>query len=165
MYRWIGGLLVMAVALGAGIGCGGGSDETSSDVTKAQFVKKADSICADFKSQRLAAAEDEYNPKQRQGPDSYGAAEVEAFEAELSELAEELLTSEIVPLMKQQQEELEDLDVPAADEEKIETMLANLDKAIGELEGEGLEGLVSGSQFDAFESEAEKYGLSCPVVR
>jgi hypothetical protein len=159
VYRWIGGFLVMAALLGAGIGCGGGGDETSSDVTKAQFVKKADSVCADFKSQRLAAAEKSYNQKARQGP------ETPAFEAELKELAEELLTSEILPLIKQQQEELESLDVPAADEEKIDAMLANLGKATGELEQEGLAGLVAGSMFDAFESETEKYGWSCPVVR
>jgi hypothetical protein len=163
MFRWIGGLLVMAVVLGAGIGCGGGSDETSSDVTKAQFVKKADSICADFKNQRLAAAEEEYNPTQRQGPKTVGTAETEAFEAELNELAEELLTNKLIPLLKEEHEELESLDVPAADEEKIDTMLANMDKAIQEIEDGGFAKTIGGSQFDEFESEATKYGLSCKL--
>lgn len=166
MYRWIGGMLVMAMVLAAGVGCGGSSDtETSSNVSKAQFVKQADAICADYKEQRLAAAEEEFNPKQRQGPTAVGTAETEAFEAELKDLAEELLTDKLIPLMNQQQEELESLDVPAADEEKIDTMLVDLDKAVGEIEEEGFQGLIGGSQFDDFESEAEKYGWSCPVAR
>ena len=164
MYRWISGIAVALVVLGVGVGCGG-SDETTSDITKAQFVKKANFICADYKGKRLAAAEKEFNPKQRQGPHTVGAKATEEFEAELRELGDKLLQEKLLPLTAQQLEELESLGAPAGDEEKVEQMLDNLGKAVEELEGENFEGLIAGNQFDAFESEAEKYGLNCKVAR
>jgi hypothetical protein len=155
---------MVMVLLCVGVGCGGGSGDPTSDITKAQFVKKADFICADFKAKRLAAAEKEYNPKQRQGSHSVGSKATKELEAELREQAEELLTDKLIPLTREEQEQLEALGVPAGDEENVEKMFANFDKAIGEIEEVGFEGLVGGNQFDAFESEAEKYGLACKVI-
>lgn len=164
MYRWIGGIAVAVVLLCVGVGCGGGSDETTSDITKAQFVKKADFICADFKKQRLAAAEKEFNPKQRQGSHTVGSKATEELEAELRELAENLLHEKTIPLVRAQLEKLEALGAPAGDEEAVEKMLDNMEKATDEIEDEGFEGVVGGNQFDEFEKEAEKYGLNCKVV-
>lgn len=164
MYRWIGGIAVAMLLLVVGVGCGGGSDDTTSDITKAQFVKKADFICADYKSKRLAAAEKEYNPKQRQGSHTVGSKATEELEAELRELAEKLLHETTIPLIRTQQEKLEALGAPAGDEEKVEQMLDNMEKATGELEEKGFEAVVAGDQFDQFEKEAEKYGLSCKVA-
>ena len=147
-----------------GVGCGGGSDGTNSSATKAEFVKQADLICADAKSERLAAAEEEFNPKQRQGGHVVGSAAVKALEAELAELGEEVLQEKMIPSMKSQLKQLEGLDAPAADEAKIQKMLDNMNKAIGEVEKQGFKGLIGGNQFDPFDAEAQSYGLNCKVV-
>ena len=164
MYRWIGGIAVALLLLGAGVGCGGGSGDTTSDITKAQFVKKADFICADSKRQRIAAANKELNPKQRQGSHIVGTKAYEELQAELRVIAEKLLQEAIFPILKTQQGKLEALGAPAGDEEKVEQMWDSLDQAIGELEDEGLRGFVGGDQFDKFEEEAAAYGLNCKVV-
>jgi hypothetical protein len=164
VYRWIGGIAVAVFLLVVGIGCGGGSGDTTSDITKAQFVKKADFICADYKSKRLAAAEKEYNPKQRQGSHSVGSKSTKELEAELEELAEDLLHEKTIPLVRTQQEELEALGAPAGDEEKVEKMLDSMEEATDKIDEEGFRGIIGGNQFDQFEKEAEKYGLNCKVV-
>lgn len=163
MYRWICGVAVALLVLVVGVGCGGGGD-TTSDITKAQFVKKADFICADYKSKRLAAAEKQYNPKQRQGSHAVGSKSTKELEAELEELAEKLLHETTIPLVRTQQEKLEALGAPAGDEEKVEEMLNNMEKATDAIEEEGFRGIVGGNQFDQFEKEAEQYGLTCKVV-
>lgn len=163
MLRWIGGLLAVAMLVGIFVGCGGGSDDTTPDVPKAVFVKKADFICADSKRKRLAIGEETFNPKQRQGSQSVGSSASKDLEAELEKLGEKLLSDKIVPSLRKQQEELESIGVPSADEEKVENMFASMEKAIDEVEAGGFEGLV-GNQFDDFEKEAEAYGLSCKVI-
>jgi hypothetical protein len=155
---------VAVILLGVGVGCGGGSGDTTSDITKAQFVKKADFICADYKGQRLAAAEKEFNPKQRQGSHIVGSKASEELQAELKEIGEKLFEEIIFPLVKAQQEKLDALGSPAGDEEQVEKMMESLDRAVGEIEEEGLQSAIGGNQFDQFEKEAENYGLNCKVV-
>jgi NADH dehydrogenase/NADH:ubiquinone oxidoreductase subunit G len=158
-------LIGIVVIAGGCVGCGGGGeDEASASVTKAQFVKKADFICADSKRERTAIAEEIFNPKQRQGSHVVGAQSTEELEAELEELAEELLKEKMIPSLKNQQKKLESLGAPAADEAKVEKMLSNLEKAIDEIEQEGFRGLVGGNQFDEFEKEARTYDLHCKVL-
>jgi hypothetical protein len=145
---------VAALALGVGIGCGGGSGETTSDLTKAQFVKKANAICADFRNKRTAAAE-EFNSK---------LAGSEKLDSELKELGEQLLKEKIVPFLNDQKDELESLGAPAADEEKVEAMMDNLGKGIDEIGTADFEDALTGNQLDDFEKEAETYGLNCKVI-
>lgn len=164
MYRWMSGIAVALLLLVVGVGCGGGSSDTTSDITKAQFVKKANFICADYRSKRLAAAEKEYNPKQRQGTHTVGSKATKELEAELEELAETLLKETTIPLVRTQHEKLEALGAPAGDEEKVEQMLDNMETATDEVAEEGFRGLVGGNQFDQFEKEAEQYGLTCKVI-
>lgn len=162
MFRWIGGLMVVALLVGVAAGCGGGSDETSSDVPKAVFVKKADFICADSKRKRLAIGEEAFNPKQREAGFRVGSAAAEKLEAELKKLGEKVLSEKIIPSLRKQQEELEDIGVPAADQDKVEKMFADMEKGIDEIEEKGFSGLPNNA-FDDFEEEAEAYGLSCKV--
>lgn len=161
MYRWIGGIAVAVILLGLGVGCGGGSD--SPEISKAEFVKKANFICAEYKSLRLAAAEKEFNPKQRQaiadGPKAF-----KEFQAEFKALGEELLQEKTIPLMETQLEKLEALGAPDGDEEKVEKMLDNMEKATEDTEEAGFPKAVVGNQFDEFEKEAEEYGLTCKVI-
>jgi hypothetical protein len=155
VYRWIVGIAVALLLLVVGVGCGGGSGDTTSDITKAQFVKKANAICAEFSKKRAAAAEKEFNSK---------LADAGKLNSEVKELGEKLLKDSLIPLVKEQQEELESLGAPAGDEEKVEAMMANLGKAIGEMEDAEFQDVVAGDQLDPFEAEAEKYGLKCQII-
>jgi len=152
---------VALLLLGVGVGCGGGGD-TTSDITKAQFVKKANFICADYSGKRHTWGEEEFNPKQRQGSHVVGSPATEALEAELKELGEELLKGKFIPSMRQQQEDLESLGAPAGDEEKIETMLQNFEKGVDVLEERGFKGIF-GDEFDQFDKESTNYGLHCKL--
>jgi len=157
VYRWTGGIAVALLLLGVGVGCGGGGGDTTSEITKAQFVKKANAICADYSSKRSAAAEKKYN-------EPVNGAGDKASEAEFRKLGEEVLEESIIPILNEQQEKLESLGAPAGDEEAVEAMMGHMGQAIGEIEDEGFEGVLGGNQFDPFEEEAEKYGLKCRVV-
>jgi len=162
VYRWIGGIAVAVLLLVVGVGCGGGS-ETTSDVTKAQFVKKANLICAEFNGQRLAAAEEEFNPKQREGSHTIGSPATKALEAELEVLGEELLMEKMIPSLRREQEKIESIGTPSGDEATIEKILDNMKKGTDEVEEEGYNG-VSGDEFDAFERELKAYGVVCKVT-
>jgi hypothetical protein len=155
VYRWIGGIGVALLLLVVGVGCGGGSGDTTSDITKAQFVKKANAICADFEKKRAAAVEEDFNSK---------LADAEKLDSELKELGEKIVKERLIPLLKEQQEELESLGAPAGDEDKVEAMTANLGKAIGEMEDADFEEVLGGNQLDPFEREATGYGLSCRII-
>lgn len=163
MYRWISGIAVGIVAIAAlGVGCGGSGDESATGseaavhIPKAQFVKKAESLCVDRRKERLAAAEESYNKKVR-------AADPTAGTERFQELAEEVLTESILPSLRKQQEDLEALGTPAADEAKIEKMMQSLEQGIDELEQDGFEKL-NYNQLDPFEKETKAYGLKCKVI-
>jgi hypothetical protein len=163
VYRWISGVAVAVLALGVfGVGCGGGSDSGSSDsepvahVSKAQFLKTAAAVCVSFSKERLAAGEASYNKKVR-------AAGGKVNNQDLKVLAEEVLAEAIIPSLRKQQEELEAVGAPAADEEKIEKMLQSMEQGTDSIEEEGFEKL-NYNQFDPFEEEAKAYGLKCKVI-
>jgi hypothetical protein len=161
VHRWIGGIAVAVILSGLAVGCGGGSD--GPEITKAEFVKKADLICAEYKSQRLAVAEKEFNPKQRQAIDD-GSKAYKEFQAELPVIGEKLLQEKTLPLMRTQHKELEALGAPDGDEEQVEKMLDSMESATDETEEAGFPKALVGNQFDEFEKEAEEYGLNCKVI-
>lgn len=161
MYRWIGGIAVAVILSALAVGCGGGSD--GSEITKAEFVKKADLICAEYKSQRLAVAEKEFNPKQRQAI-AAGSKAFKEFQAELPVIGEELLQEKTIPLMRTQHKKLEALGAPSGEEEQVEKMLDNMETATDVTEEKGFPKALVGDQFDEFEKEAEEYGLNCKVI-
>jgi len=160
VYRWISGIAVAVVLLGVGVGCGGGSGDTTPEITKAQFVKKANFICADFNRERYAAAEKEYNPKQRQGSHTVGSPATKALEAELEEVGEELVRDVVIPSLRKELEKLESLGMPSGDEAQVEKILQSFDKGTQEIEEEGYKGAL-GNQFDDFDAESKAYGLKC----
>jgi hypothetical protein len=162
VHRWISGVAVAVVMVGVfGVGCGGGSDSGSSSeptahVSKAQFLKAAAAVCVAGSKERLAAGEASYNKKVR-------AAGGNVDNKSLKALAEEVLAESIIPSLRKQQEELEAVGVPAADEEKIEKLLQSMEDGTDQLEQDGFEKL-NYNQFDPFEEEAKAYGLKCKVI-
>jgi hypothetical protein len=149
MYR-----LIMIVGLAASallaLGCGGGGEDSSSaPLTKAQFIKQADRICAKSNRKRNAAAASFI--KQLPG----GSAEAEAqFDQGLKEV--------VAPSMNREAKELAALVAPEGDAAELSRMIGNLSKASSAIAEEGVKGVRS-SGLPAFESEASAYGLKvCP---
>ena len=154
MYRWISGILVGVVVLGAVIsGCGGGSD--SSTVTKAEFVKQADALCAERQKEwKTALASYNQQVQERNATNKLQVQE---------EIATGLLEKEMIPAVSKQLEAMEALPAPEGDEEQVSKMLDTLSKELEKVEGEKnpVYGLAKSHNFEKFEEEAKKYGLNC----
>jgi len=151
LYRWISGIVVGVVVLAVGAGCGSGGD--SSTVTKAEFKKQAEAICAKRKKEwqsSLAAYEKEVTDRK-----AAGNIKVQ------TEIAEGLLAKNMLPALQEQLEALEELGAPEGSEEKAEAWLASLTKNVKEIEENGVESLVA-TTFQDFEKQSKDLGVSCP---
>jgi hypothetical protein len=134
-------------------GCGGGED-SSTTLTKAEFTKQANAVCASSQKARKAGIDD-YSKKVEEQSNGKPTAAIER------EVGQETIDEAIIPSLEDQLQQLEDLGVPAGDEAKVERMLNNLSLAVGELEGDGLESLNQGGKLADFTEEARDYGLEC----
>jgi hypothetical protein len=100
----IAGIAVLAVGLSAS-GCGGGgAEEATAQVSKAEFYNQARTICASTQKQLQAEFQD-------------AGRSISA------------IYDEAAPLLKQEAEKLESIAGPAEVEEKVKPMIANLMKA------------------------------------
>ena len=163
MYRWISGVIVAVALLGVvGAGCGGSDSDSESVavVPKAQYAKSVEKVCASSYKERYTAATKKYNQKQRK---AIRAGDAATQASELEELGEELVQETLIPSFRKQQEDLENLGVPADGEAKVEKMLQSMEEGTDQLEQDGFEKL-NYNQFDAFEKEAKAYGLKCKVI-
>lgn len=152
MYRLITAIGIAATAFLA-FGCGGGGEETASggektgaaNITKAQFIKQADAICAKVRKEREAAIA----AYMKDYPGGATAAE---------ENIDEGLKKVIAPSIQQEVEELEGLPVPAKDEAMVARMIENLVRGTEVLAEKGSQGLQK-SGIPDFEREAAAYGF------
>jgi hypothetical protein len=157
VFRWITGMAIGAALLVLVVGCGGGDDSTT-EVTKAEFNKQANAICAKGKMERKDAYE-KYSEEvqariQKNGP---------ATPTVERELANKMVQERVVPSLEDQLEELEALGTPAAEEVMVSKMLKNLSSGTDEIEDGGVRQLVEGGKLLTFQEEAEGYGLTCTV--
>jgi hypothetical protein len=145
MYRLIVLIGVMASTAFA-LGCGGTGEESSSaPLTKAQFIKQADRICAKSTKERNAAA-------------LSFMEELPEGSAEAGSHLDEGLKQVVAPLMDREARELAALIAPEEDAAKVSRMIGNLSNASSDIAEEGSKGL-RGSTLSTFESEASAYGL------
>jgi molecular chaperone GrpE (heat shock protein) len=143
-------VLVMGVVFVAGCGDDG---EASANVTKAEFVKEAEALCAERKKDWDAAA-------------SAFSKEYEAEELAFKEARKRsnaFFTASLLPLLTEEQEALEALDPPEEDKAQVEKMMQSRAQGIETLEDKGVNAIVNSSTFGAFEKEAKAYGLSCQL--
>jgi len=153
LYRWIIGLMLGGVVLvGLISGCGGGSEDSES-LTKAEYVKAADKICAERKKtwETALASYDKQVKEEKVTTDP------EAQE----EIAETVLDESMVPAVNTQLEQMEELEAPTEMEQKVTKMLTNFSGEIEEVEKEGVAGLNTTGQFGGFVEEAKALGLNC----
>jgi hypothetical protein len=121
------GLIAMFVGAAATAailaGCGSSDDETTSSLTKAQFIAQADAIC------KKGNAEIDSEVEAFQEENGLGEND-EPSKAQQAEVSETIL----VPNVENQAEEIRDLAAPSADEDEISTMLDSLEEGVEEVE-------------------------------
>ncbi len=141
-------LLVLLLGL---VGCGG-SDEATGEatLTKAAFIKRGDTICQDNYSKRtehLEQLNNEYVKGQAKPPSQ--------------SLQEKLLVSEVMPIFKEESEELNDLPLPEEEAAQAKKVLEALEGAIADVEANPAQALARGTgvQFREVETLAKDYGF------
>ncbi|MDX6624525.1 MAG: hypothetical protein QOE75_2457 [Solirubrobacterales bacterium] len=119
------GTLLAAVVVAS---CGGtdGSDTTSS-VTKAEFVKQASSICTKTAAKRDAAALALFKEQRKRG---------EPSAKELQKRMEEVVSEAVLPALDHMTDELAELDAPTDGQEQVDAMIDAYREAIQEAESE-----------------------------
>jgi hypothetical protein len=133
--------LSAVLALGAiAAGCGGGDDDSStSDLTKAEWIAKADAICQQGNQAINQAA------KQQFGNQKPSAAEVQKFATETA-----------LPNTQSQVNQIKALGAPAGDEDQVnkilDTVQADIDKAKAA-------GDIEENTFADGDALAKQYGL------
>ena len=152
-------LIALLAALGAiallVAGCGssdnGTTDTTTASLTKAEFLKQGNAICAAG------------NKKLEAGFESFGkehnlSEKKEPTEAEFEELAETVL----VPGVQSQVEGLRALGTPEGDEGELDELLTSAEEAVEEVEEEPqLIAEENGEEpFSTVNKEARAYGLT-----
>lgn len=151
-------LIVLLAALAAlalvAAGCGDSDDDGTTDsgpaLTKAEFVKQGNAVCAAGNKEIQKGFEEfteESGLKQNEEPS----------EAQFEEVADDVL----VPAVSKQVEGLRDLGVPEGDEGEVDQLLTNAEDALGEIEDDPSK--ISGEDGDPFagvNKEARAYGLT-----
>jgi hypothetical protein len=142
-------LLAIALALSVHLaGCGDGNEESAPELTKAQFIKRADAIC------------EQTEKRQEAGLQAY--AKRQGHTTSLSEEAvQEKVVLEVgLPPVERQLEELRQLSVPSDGEETVGAILAALEKAIIKAKADPHSMLEpSANPFNGSEALARSYGL------
>ena len=124
MSKRIIAMLAGALAIAVVVGCGGGSDSSSdsSSLTKAEFIKQADAICA--KGGELLNKEVE----------DFGEENDIDPNKTTKEQQEELITEIVAANVQSQVDEIRTLGAPSGDEAQVETMLDTVEEGVEELE-------------------------------
>jgi hypothetical protein len=129
-------------------GCGGG--DTTTAVTKIEFIKRANAVCRKAQTDRASeiAAYDK-------------AIEAKGQEVESKPNLEKKTIAVLLPSMQKQLEELQSLDKPEVGKAQIEEMLEGLGQGVEKLEEEEFQGLSNAGKLEAFGREAQAFGLEC----
>jgi hypothetical protein len=144
-------MMLTAAALVALVaGCGGGdSTSDSSSVTKAQFVKEADAICTNGDKQDEKDFEKfskEHNLSEGKEPSK--------------EVQEEAVQDIVVPGVRQQIEEIDDLAAPEGDEAKIEAVVTSVEEGLDELESDPTLLFKGKNPLEKGSTLAREYGMT-----
>jgi hypothetical protein len=114
-----GMLLAVSVLTGCG---GGGSELSTSSISKAAFIKQVDAICAKGNKE----VEDNFTAYAKKTNFSPAKLGDKVSDAEAAELANTVL----LPAVRKEATEIRALSVPNGDQDRIEAMLDAIDEAI-----------------------------------
>lgn len=142
----------MVASIVAGCGGGGDDDATASSITKAQFIKQADTVCEET-LKRAQAAYQSYLSEASQTNDLGENLSEE-------EQAAALIAAVLTPNSEQETEELRDLGSPAGDEDEVEALISAREEYLEIAQAEpGYFGRKSSAVASKSEKLAREYGL------
>ncbi|HEX7280187.1 MAG TPA: hypothetical protein VF255_11270 [Solirubrobacterales bacterium] len=127
-------------------GCGGGDDdEQPASLTKAEYVKRADEICAatEKEQRKLLRQFQQENQGAGSGP----------------QVMEEMIRTAALPPLEQQAEELAELPPPNKEAAKAEAYVAAVEKASEDVRKEPGTLLATPNAFDKAEDLAREFGF------
>lgn len=143
MLRFVALIALLALA-GLIAGCGGGGDSTTvttSSLSKAAFVKKANAICEEGRSQALA-----YKPASEKG------SEKQVVTATIHE--------GILPAIQEAMEEVRELGAPEGDEAKVEAIIVGNEEMVERAKGKSYKYLAEMEEdFLPIAEKARSYGI------
>jgi hypothetical protein len=142
--------LVALAVIAAGCGSGGGGTETTSSLSKAEFVKKGNAICAKGNEEFEEGFEEfakEHHINKNKKP----------TKAQINEVAEEVL----LPVARQEVQTIRDLGLPSEGEEEADKVLKAAEKGIeaGEANPSSL-ATETGGPFKEANKLAREFGLT-----
>ena len=117
----LGALAALAMLIA---GCGGGGDDTTVVLTKAEFIEQGDAVCK--KGNKMSETEVE----------DFAKEQGFKLEEPNKKQAEEVVTEVLVPNLQRQAKELAALEPPKGDQAEVEAIVASLDEATAEFEKE-----------------------------
>lgn len=141
--------LIAAFALVAG-GCGGGGDSTTA-LTKVQFVKKVDALCEEREKERGAkvnAIISNLKPNERLST------------ARQTKMVETI----IFPSYNAIIEDVKSLEAPAGDQAEINEIIKAMEKAQEKVEADPRQAVFSVVMFEEANKLATKYGLKHCII-
>lgn len=141
--------LVALLALVAG-GCGSSSDSTTT-VTKAQFVKQVDALC-------------EEREKERSNKVAAIASSLKPGEKLSNGQQTKMVETIIFPSYAKMIENVESVEPPAGDEAKINEIIKAMEKAQNKVEADPRQAVFSVVMFEEADGLATKYGLKHCII-
>jgi hypothetical protein len=145
--------LLAVAALVSGCGGSGGGDSTTTSVSKAAFIKKADAVCqtnTQRMQRQILAVLKTKNGIRKPKPSEY----------------ERLVGTIIVPAVQREIKDLRALPVPSGDEDRIDAMIGALEEGLETAENDpkAVEA-TSDVVFGIFSRLAGEYGLTTCASR
>jgi len=149
-------VLIAAVAAVALVAAGCGGDDSTTDstasLTKAEFLKQGNAICA-AGNKTLDRGFEQFA---KENKDSNLSKNKKPSEAELEEISEAVL----IPGISKQVEELRGLGAPEGDEGEVDELLSNAEEALEEVEEDPSALSEENGAFAEVNKEAREYGLT-----
>jgi hypothetical protein len=148
----LGSILCLLAALSLlFVGCGGGDDETTSSLTRAQFLKQGNAICKkseEEKGKALRAL----------------VAKLDPNKPITKERKEQLVLTVILPPYEQTTEDLKGLGAPEGDEEEVEAIIKEMEKAAKKTKADPSVAVTTVREFEDANKMATDYGLTSCIV-
>lgn len=152
------GALMLSVCIAALFAaCGGGGDDTTaSTVTKAQYIRKADAICAKAIERREAALNTAYEAQERKGGFSEPPTRAELLP---------VITEAVVPVLARMTDELDELDEPAVDSDQADAVVDAFQAGVNKFETDPAKAAFSAKgPFDQSRERSQELGLKVCVT-
>ncbi len=143
MYRRTFAILISVLAL-AGIAAGCGGDDSDS-LTKAEFVEQASKVCKEVNKETQKNLEAAVKAQEGVPPSK--------------NTEEQLVNSVVIPALQKQHEELQELGAPEGDEDRVDAIVAELEKVTKEAEANPVGVAAQSDPFLKVDQLMKDYGI------